>query len=292
MINSPHLRAGLQALFVTFLWSTSWVLIKVGLEDIPPLTFAGLRYSLAFLILLPGTKQHWPELRGLSRRRWGTLVVLGIVFYPLTQGGQFLALKFLPAVTFSLLLNFTSALVMLAGALLLNESPSGFHWLGMLVFISGVLAYFHPLVASQFNGWGLLFAGITVASNAAASLLGRSVNRARLIPPVVVTSVSMGTGTIALVSAALVTEGLPKVDPQGWLTICWLAVVNTALAFSLWNRTLQELTATESSIINNSMLIQIALLAWLFLGEPVSPLDAVGLALATAGILIVNLRTA
>jgi drug/metabolite transporter (DMT)-like permease len=43
-----------QALLVTFLWSTSWVLIKVGLSDLelPPLSFAGLRYLLAALILL------------------------------------------------------------------------------------------------------------------------------------------------------------------------------------------------------------------------------------------------
>lgn len=45
---SPHTRAVLQALLVTFLWSTSWVLIKIGLADIPALTFAGLRYVLAF----------------------------------------------------------------------------------------------------------------------------------------------------------------------------------------------------------------------------------------------------
>ncbi len=51
--NSPHGKAVLQALFVTFLWSTSWVFIKLGLTDIPALTFAGLRYSLAFLCLLP-----------------------------------------------------------------------------------------------------------------------------------------------------------------------------------------------------------------------------------------------
>ena len=50
---SPHHRAVLQALFVTFLWSISFVLIKFGLEDIPPLLFAGLRYMLAFLVLLP-----------------------------------------------------------------------------------------------------------------------------------------------------------------------------------------------------------------------------------------------
>ena len=51
--RTPHLTAVFQALFVTFLWSTSWVLIKIGLTDIPALTFAGLRYGLAFLCLLP-----------------------------------------------------------------------------------------------------------------------------------------------------------------------------------------------------------------------------------------------
>ena len=47
-LRSPRLRAILQALLVTTLWSTSWVLVKIGLEDIPAVTFAGLRYFLAF----------------------------------------------------------------------------------------------------------------------------------------------------------------------------------------------------------------------------------------------------
>jgi drug/metabolite transporter (DMT)-like permease len=47
--HSSHTRAILQALLVTFLWSTSFVLIKIGLQDIPALSFAGLRYSLALL---------------------------------------------------------------------------------------------------------------------------------------------------------------------------------------------------------------------------------------------------
>jgi len=40
--QGSHLQAVVQALFVVFLWATSWVLIKVGLEEIPALTFAGL----------------------------------------------------------------------------------------------------------------------------------------------------------------------------------------------------------------------------------------------------------
>lgn len=43
-----YLATVCQALFVTFLWLLSWVLIKIGLHDVPALTFAGLRDTLAF----------------------------------------------------------------------------------------------------------------------------------------------------------------------------------------------------------------------------------------------------
>lgn len=49
MKGDLHLTAVLQALFVTFLWSTSIILVKIGLEDSPALTFAGMRYFPAFL---------------------------------------------------------------------------------------------------------------------------------------------------------------------------------------------------------------------------------------------------
>ena len=91
---SSPVGAMLQALFVTFLWSTSWVLIKFGLADIPALTFAGLRYTLAFLCLLPFLfrPSHFAGLRGLSAWGWLRLIGLGLVFYTLTQGAQFLSL--------------------------------------------------------------------------------------------------------------------------------------------------------------------------------------------------------
>ena len=77
---SPRLQAILQALFVTFLWSTSWVLIKHALDEIPPLTFAGLRYAFAVLILLPGLRKQKVALCALSAQDWGLLAALGLVF--------------------------------------------------------------------------------------------------------------------------------------------------------------------------------------------------------------------
>jgi drug/metabolite transporter (DMT)-like permease len=70
-----------------------------------------------------------------------------------------------------------------------------------------------------------------------------------------------------------------------------LAVVNTAFAFTLWNKTLQVLSSVESSMINNTMLIQIALLAWLFLGEKLSIWNIVGLVLAAAGVFLANIKS-
>ena len=81
--QGSHPRAVVQALFVVFLWATSWVLIKIGLEEIPVLTFAGLRYILAFTCLLPVVllSGQLSSLGSISRRTWGRLLVLGILFW-------------------------------------------------------------------------------------------------------------------------------------------------------------------------------------------------------------------
>ena len=97
MLKSKHVRSIIEALLVTFLWSTSWVLIKKGLHEIPALTFAGIRYGLAFVILLPGLWKHRQDVRGLSRSDWMGLAALGVLFYSFTQGGQFLTLQHLEA---------------------------------------------------------------------------------------------------------------------------------------------------------------------------------------------------
>lgn len=290
--NSSHLIAVLQALFVTFLWSTSWVLIKFGLAEIPALTFAGLRYGFAFLCLLPFVIT-WPSLTTLShlsKSEWIGLVCLGVLFYTLTQGAQFLALAYLPAVTTTLLLNFTTVAVALMGILLLAERPSVIQWVGVGLNLIGILLYFYPvdLPTNQIIGVVIAIAG--VIANAGSAILGRYINRLGTISPLQVTTVSMGVGASLLLATGLITQGLPTLTLLHWAIIGWLAIVNTAFAFTLWNITLKVLSAIESSVINSTMLIQITLLAWIFLGERVTWKEGIGLILAGLGALIVQLR--
>jgi drug/metabolite transporter (DMT)-like permease len=288
----PRLLAILQALFVTFLWSTSWVLIKIGLQDIPPLTFAGLRYILAFFCLLPllARSPSLVSLRKLNRRRWFELVALGLLFYAVTQGTSFLSLAYLPAMSVSLLWNLTTVTVAFMGIWLLAEPLSSLQWGGVFLNLVGIVIYFHPPSFPGAQLLGLIAALVGVLANAGSSILGRAVNRRSDIEPLLVTGVSMGVGALVLLTTGVAIQGLPPLSVQHWLIIGWLAVVNTAFAFTLWNRTLRTLTAVESSIINSTMLAQIAVLAWLFLGESLTWQRAVGLVLAGLGTVLVQLR--
>jgi drug/metabolite transporter (DMT)-like permease len=289
---SPHFRAVVQALFVTFLWSTSWVLIKIGLKDIPPLTFAGLRYVLAFACLLPFAirSRQLASLRSLPAGTWARLIVLGLVFYSVTQGTQFLSLFYLPTVTSSLLLSFTVVIVALMGMLLLQERLTAVQWTGAGLYVIGVLVYFHPISLPRGEVIGLIVAGVGVLANALSSILGRHINRSGKLEPMAVTVVSMGVGAVVLLAVGVAVQGLPRLTARDWAIILWLAAVNSALAYTLWNHTLRTLSAMESSIINNTMLFQIALLAWGFLGEKLTRQEVTGMILAALGTLIVQIR--
>ncbi len=291
--SKSRLKAVLQALLVTFLWSTSWILIKIGLKaSLPAITFAGLRYGLAFLCLIPfilTNPTHRNTLRGLSRATWTQLTLLGLAFYTLTQGAQFASLAFLPAATLTLLLNFSPIVVALWSSFLNSEPPSITQWGGMVLAATGALVYFLPLDIPSGQILGLTVALVGILANSGSSLLGRQVNHQGGLPPIVITTISMGIGSLILLVVGATIQGFGQLDLRQWLIIGWLAIVNTAVAFTMWNNTLRTLTAVESSVINSMMLPQIAILAWLFLDEPLRPRQIIGLVLVGAGMLIVQL---
>lgn len=292
MSLSPRSKAILLAIFVTMLWSSSIILIKKYLVDVPPLTFTGIRYMLAFLMLLPGLIKRRAEVRQLRAFDWRYLVILGLVYYTITQGGQFMALVHLDAITMSLLLSFTGPMVAVLGLIFLKERVTRLQWFGMAIFLAGVLVYFLPITTIPKSLLGLGLALLTMTANSVAAVMGRGVNREQRLDPMVVTGISMGIGAVVLLVGGVAIQGLPPLNLKVWLLLLLIAGLNTALAFWIWNHTLQSLTAMESSMINNSMLIQITLLAWIFLGESVSLIGAVGLVIAVIGLFLVNWQPA
>jgi drug/metabolite transporter (DMT)-like permease len=162
---------------------------------------------------------------------------------------------------------------------------------GVGLLILGAVLYFGPFSIGPDQAVGLGVAVVCVLAAAASAHLGRSLARdaiERMGGAIGLTSVSMGIGAVALLTVGVAVEGWPALNLEGWLIVGWLAAVNTAFAFTIWNHTLRTLTAVESSVVNNTMTIQIAILAVIFLGERLGVAQVAGLVLASAGALVVQ----
>ncbi len=292
--HPSHFGAIGIALFVTVLWSSSWILIRWGLdgEGLEPITFAALRYGLAAVVVviwMVVRERPRTMLAGMDRPTVLRVVALGVVMYALTQGAQFVAIDNQPAATTSLVLSLTPLLVAGFGVISLGEIPASRQVAGAVLVVVGAWSYFSGDLGA--TAVGMVAAVVGLLAGVAASLLGRQINREGQLSPVVVTALSMSVGAIILILVGLTAEGIPSVSLRAWAIIVWLAVVNTAVAFTLWNLSLRRLSAVESAGINNTMMIQIAVLAWAFLDESFGVPEMLGIALVSIGVFLTQVIT-
>ena len=287
---SPRLKAILQALLVAFIWSTSWIFIKIGLNDVPPLLFAGLRYFLAALSLwvLMIFSPERKNIKSVSKNDWISILLIGVFAYALTQGSQFLGLKYLPTVTVNLMLGMSTIVVALLGTGIIKEHLSILQWLGVLLAPLGAIFYFYPIQLPVGSSFGMIVVTVGLFSGAIGTILSRNINRTGHIHPLLLTTLSITIGGILMILGGIITEGFPPIPLIAWGNIVFLAIVNTAFTFVLWNKTMQVLTAAESSMINNTMMVQVPILAFIFLGETVTTRQLVGMGLVIAGVILVQ----
>jgi len=280
------------ALLVTILWSSSFVFIKWGLADIPPLYFATLRYALAFLVLLAvtlliGKRGGTAPVR--SKPRTSLLVTAGLCGYTIAQGFQFVGLYYLPAVTTSFLLNFTPFFVLILGTTLLGERASIAQVGGLGVAITGAWAFFGE------SAWGGQLLGVVIVlvsglGWAVYVVVVRMLQKEGGVESLRLTTLTMGVGVGGMIVLTLLSREYAPLTAEGVLIIVWLATVNTALAFFVWNWTLKAIPAYDLAVLQDLMLVEIAFFALVFLGEAITPLMALGICLVLAGVAVVQLK--
>lgn len=289
-----NVRYRLLAVLVTVLWSSSWVLIRKLLDDadrIPPLTFAGLRYGLAAVALgawVIVRRPAGPSATGPSLGARGIAVIagLGVVQFAITQGAQFVAIDNQPAATTNLLLAATPLLVAGAGPLI-GEPMTRRQLVAGAAIIVGSLVYFTGDLGATAIGLTAALTGLV--ANAVSALYGRAVNRSTHLDPRRLTLATMSVGAVVLLATGLVADGVPQISAGAAAVIVWLAVVNTALAFTWWNVCLRRLGAAEMAAINTLMSVQIPVLGWIFLDEAIGVSEAVGIAIVAAAVASVAL---
>jgi drug/metabolite transporter (DMT)-like permease len=286
----------LLGILVTFLWSTSVVLIRLGLteEEVDPIGFAGVRFALAAILLLP---LALPRLRAArvwtaSPRSLLGVAVYGLLMFCLAQVGFYVALGDLTASTVGLLMGLAPVVTALMVTRSQRERATRLQLGGIGVLVIGVVVFFGLELPSGDSTLALL-AGISIPVIVGASArLGRylAVDARRLYGGALgLTALAMLVGGFATLILALVFEGIPTFSARAWLLILWLAAVNTALAYTLWTQSQRSLRAVESSVLGDLTVIQIALLGWLVLGESLDAGQVAGMLLALFGVAVVQL---
>jgi drug/metabolite transporter (DMT)-like permease len=266
--GSGRWTAVFLAAVVTLLWSSSYVLIKIGLDALPPLTFAGLRYFTAFIALLAvHVLRRRPFPRGLGAPTWRALAGLGLTTYAIVPAAMFIGLKLLPVTTANLIFQAGIPLtVALFSGLLLAEPTSPRQWIGVLLTVVGVYLFF-PARPEGMETLGVALAALAAVGGAAGNLLTRHLMRDRPLGARDVSMISMGIGSSLLLLISLWAEPFPHLGVSSLLLLGWLSLINTAFAFTLWNLALRTLTALEGGVIANAQIVEVALMAWLVLGE-------------------------
>ncbi len=221
---------------VCVLWGATWLVVKWGLRDLPPLLFVGARMLLAALLLLPFA------LRGgvarVSAADWRWLLGIGLlqvtIPYGLMFAGQAMVASSLAAVLFS---TFPVWLVLLGWVLVPGETLTprklGLALLGLLgvAVLQGAAAGAGPPEAAGSPGLGALLITAGSVSCALANVLVR--RRGLTLSPVVMTfGQSLGAGVVLLLAAAALERGAPVAfTPRALGALAYLAVGGTVFTY-------------------------------------------------------------
>ncbi len=290
--TTPERRwlATAEVVIVAAIWSSSFVGVKVLLEYTGPVTIAGLRYTLAFVMLLPLFIRRNTRIALPSRSQWKRLGLMGLCQYTLGNGALFWALKEVTATAGSLVLCLVPIAVLGLETAWLKEPPRRLQLLGILAAVGGgVLFFASDLEPPPAASLGALI--IALLSFAVLPVLARQAARDRQLPTLPLTALPLGLGGIPLVALALIWEGVPSLPPVAWSIVLGLALVNTALAYMLYTHALVRLKATEANVVLNLVPVGTALLGWLVLGERLHMLQLPAVAVVVLGVTLVQRRS-
>jgi len=292
--NSARLRAVGAGLLVCVIWASSFVFVKMGLVYLKPLTLAGLRYFTAFLLLLPlmarrGGRRggETQPLRDLAAGYWSRLFIIGLCAYTIGNGTLFWGLQYLPATTGSFLLTLVPIPILFLGILRLKEMPTWWQVVGLLVTLGGGWLFFSTGMGAG-EPLAVAVVGSGLLAFAVFGILGREVAKAQQVPTVALTAIPLGFGGGLVLLLALVVEGMPSFSLAGLGIVLWLAAINTALAYLLYNHALRTLTALEMNVLLNLSPLGTAILAALLLREQMVTVQWTGVVVLILGVSVVQ----
>ena len=292
LANQPYLLLSITALC----WAGNAIVGRLAAGHIPPVTLSFLRWSLAFLLILPFAWKHlrrdWVAIRG----RLGTMVVLSVTGISAFNTLQYWALEHTQALN-TLLLQSAAPLFVAGWSLVLlgvrlTLAQAG----GIALSLSGVLVILlhgdlTTLGNIEFNKGDVIFmvALVIFGLYSVLSLKRPDIHGLSFV------GFTFGCGAVCLIplfSWELLTRPVMQLDTTNLLTLFYVAVFPSTLAYLCFNRGVQLIGANRAAPFFHVVPVFGSVMAIVFLGEHPQLFHLIGFALVLTGVFVASRKQA
>ena len=274
------LRHFLLALAVVAIWGSNFVVIKVGLDHLPPLLFGALRFSLAALpmvFFLPRPAASWKNLAA-----YGILIGAG------QFGLLFIAMNghISPGLA-SLVIQSQVFFTIFLSMRLSNERVKPIQWISLALATAGIV-----VIASHTDGTttltGLALILMAAVCWAGGNMVNKQAGRVNMVAYVVWSSLFAAPPLFAL---SLIFEGWPAIatglrdaDMVTWAAVFWQTLGNSLFGYAVWGWLLARYPA--ATVTPMALLVPVFGMAAssLLLGEAMPAWKLIAMALVMGGL--------
>ncbi|MBK8980128.1 MAG: EamA family transporter [Planctomycetes bacterium] len=284
---SPLLVQALVAL-LCLLWGSTWLVIREGLRDLPPLTSAGVRFAISFAVMVALAPALHRRETGDCPPAWLWSVV-GTLNFAASYAIVYTTETVLPSGLTSVLWAVFPLMMAVAGHAVLGEIMRPAQWLGFgLGFIGVCLLFVTDLDDVERLGPDAVPAALLLFVSPLVSAVGQTCLKrfGSGASSILLNRNAMGLGAAWLLGAALAFERDATVrwTPTAIGSIVYLALFGTVTTFSLYFWLLRHAPATRLSVIAFVTPLIALTLGWVFGGETITAATATGAALVVLGV--------
>jgi drug/metabolite transporter (DMT)-like permease len=277
-------------------WGGSFIATKLALKEVSPITIMSIRFGMGVIVLgfIVFARREFAIPGGTELAKYALLGFIGIAFH---QWIQATGLKTVGAGTTAWIMTSIPAFIALFGWLFLREKLKPLHWVGIAIASMGVL-----LVLSDGSLTGMFTPGslslgdililLSAPNWAVFTILSRRLLRNQ--PPARAMVYVMGTGWLMTTVYALAAHSLvdiPKLSLTGWLSILFLGVICSGLAYVFYYDALEVIPAAQVGAFIYLEPLVAMLVASLILGEVIYAIALLGGVLIVIGVWLVNRPT-
>ena len=290
-MRAPN-KVAIVAAFVTLcvVWSSTWLAIKIGLRDLPPISYAGIRFVIAIVALLAvsiGRARLLPR----TRAEYTILALTGVLMFSVNYGLLFWGELHVSSGLAAVLQATIPIFGLMFAHLMLPDEPM--HWQrlsGAFLAVAGVAVICARLL--NFNGMMAFWGGLGIVVGAAGAAYSNVLLKQRPIQlgPAMIAAWQMIFGTVPLLVLGWMVEGNPirfHWSTMSIFCLLYLAIIGSALTFLLLYWLLPQMQATNLQTVSLITPPGAVMLGWLLGGETFPLWSLLGAGLVLAGVWII-----